>query len=63
MYRAEEFSFLTPNTRRAFTQLRQAFTEALILQHFNPERYIWIKTDTSSYAIGGILSQMTSKTG
>ena len=29
--RAEESSFLTPNTRRAFSQLRQAFTKASIL--------------------------------
>ena len=28
---AEELSFLTPDARRAFTQLRQAFTEAPIL--------------------------------
>ena len=30
MYRAEESSFLTPNARRALTQLRQVFTEAPI---------------------------------
>ena len=60
---AEEPSFLTPDARRAFTQLRQAFTKAPILQHFDPERYIRIKTDASGYAIGGILSQMTLETG
>ena len=60
---AEEPSFLTPDARRAFTQLRQAFTEAPILRHFNPERHIRIKTDASGYAIGGVLSQMTSETG
>ena len=38
------------------------FTEALILPHFEPERYILIKTDASNYTIGGIISQMTSKT-
>ena len=32
---AEETSFLTLDARRAFTQLRQAFTEAPILQHFD----------------------------
>ena len=40
--RAEEPSFLTPDARRAFTQLRQAFTEAPILRYFNPERHIRI---------------------
>ena len=60
---AEEPSFLTPDARRAFTQLRQAFTEAPILRHFNPERHIRIETDASGYAIGGVLSQMMSETG
>lgn len=32
--------FLTPKARLVFNQLRQAFTEALILQHFDPERHI-----------------------
>ena len=40
MYRVEEPNFLTYNTKRAFTQLRQAFTETPILQYFDPERYI-----------------------
>ena len=60
---AEESSFLTPDARRAFTQLRQEFTEAPILRHFDPERYIQIKTDASGYTIGGVLSQITSETG
>ena len=59
---AEEPSFLTPEARRAFIQLRQAFTEAPIFRYFNPERHIRIETDASSYAIDGILSQMTSDT-
>ena len=33
----EEPIFLTPDTREAFNQLKQAFTEALILWHFDPE--------------------------
>ena len=37
---AEEPSFLTSDTGQAFTQLKQAFTKALILQHFDPECYI-----------------------
>ena len=51
--------YLTPNARRAFTQLRQAFTEAPILRHFDPECHIRIETDASGYAIGGVLSQLT----
>ena len=62
MRRAKEPSFLTLDARQAFTQLRQAFTEALIFRHFDSERHIRIETDASSYAIGGVLSQMTSKT-
>ena len=53
---AEELSFLTLDTRRAFTQLRQAFTEAIILRHFDPKHYIRIKTNASGYAIGSVLS-------
>ena len=55
-----EPTFLTPNAREAFNQLSQAFTEAPILQHFDPECHIRIETDASSYAIGGVLSQLTS---
>ena len=55
-----ESTFLTPNAREAFNQLRQAFTEAPILRHFDPECHIRIETDASGYAIGGVLSQLTS---
>ncbi len=51
-------SFLTPKARKVFTKLRQAFVEAPILNHFDPERHIRIETDVSGYAIGGILSQL-----
>ena len=53
-------TFLTPGAREAFNQLRQAFTEAPILQHFDPEYHIRIKTDASGYTIRGVLSQLTS---
>ena len=55
-----EPTFLTPSAREAFNQLRQAFTEAPILRHFDPECHIRIETDASGYAIGGVLSQLTS---
>ena len=63
MHRAEEPSFLTPDARQAFTQLRQAFTKAPILRHFDPKRHIRIETDASGCVIGDVLSQMTSETG
>ncbi len=53
-------SFLTSEAKKAFTELRQAFVEAPILNHFDPERHIRIETDVSGYAISGILSQLTS---
>ena len=34
-----EPTFLIPDTREAFNQLKQAFTKAPILQHFDPELY------------------------
>ena len=51
--------YLTPNAKRVFTQLRQAFTKAPILQNFDPEYHIQIETDVSGYAISEVLSQLT----
>ena len=48
--------FLTSGAREAFNQLRQAFTKAPILQHFDPECHIRIETNASGYTIGGVLS-------
>ena len=56
-------NYLTPDAKKAFDQLRQAFTEAPILQHFDPERYIRVETDASGYAIDGVLSQLTNDLG
>ena len=55
-----EPTFLTPSTRKAFNQLKQTFTKAPILRHFDPECHIRIEIDASGYAIGGVLSQLTS---
>ena len=52
--------FLIPETRLAFTQLKQAFIEAPIHHHFDPESHIRIETDVSSYVIGDVLSQLSS---
>ena len=54
--------FLTPDARTAFNRLRLAFIEAPILRHFDPECHIQIETDASDYAIGRVLSQLTSGT-
>ena len=53
-----EPNFLTPNAKKAFNHLRLAFIEAPILRYFDPESHIRIETDASSYAIGGVLSQL-----
>ena len=50
--------YLTPDTRQAFTQLRQAFNKAPKLRHFDLEYHIRIETDVSGYAIGRVLSQL-----
>ena len=54
----EKPNFLTPNVKKTFNQLRQAFIKAPILRHFDLESHIRIKTDASGYAIGGVLSQL-----
>ncbi len=48
--------FLTLEAKKTFIYLQKAFTEASILRHFDPECHIQIETDTSEYAIGGVLS-------
>ncbi len=41
--------------------MKKAFTEAPIFRYIDPECHIRIETDVSGYAIGGVLSQLTSK--
>ena len=52
-------SYLTLKARLAFNKLKKAFTKTPILQHFDPECYIRIESDTSGYVIGRVLSQLT----
>ena len=52
----EKPNFLTLDAKKAFNHLRLAFIEALILQHFDLESHIQIKTNALGYAIGGVLS-------
>ena len=56
----KEHKFLTSNAREVFNRLRQAFTKAPILRHFDLECHIRIETNVPGYAIGGVLSQLTS---
>ena len=48
--------YLASNVKMPFTQLKKAFTKALIFCYFNSECLIRIEIDTSSYAIGSVLS-------
>lgn len=52
---------LTPEAKKAFKDLKAAFTTAPVLRHFNPELPIRVENNTSDYAIGGILSQLHSE--
>jgi transposase InsO family protein len=47
----------TEKTEAAFQALKQAFTTAPILHHFDPEKPIIVETDASDYVSAGILSQ------
>ena len=42
----------------AFHSLRAAFTQAPLLRHFNPELPIRVETDSSDFALAGILTQL-----
>jgi hypothetical protein len=45
------------STEEAFVKLKEAFSSASLLCHFNPNKRLVMETDTSDYAIAGILSQ------
>jgi hypothetical protein len=47
----------------AFKLLKEAFTKAPVLVHFDPELPIILKCDVSDWAIAGILSQLNPSTG
>ena len=52
--------FLSFGIKKAFNHLWQAFIKALILQYFNLECHIQIKTNASCYAIRRVLSQLST---
>ena len=47
----------TPAAQQAFDYLKDLFTSAPILRHFDPELPIHIHTDASGFALSGIISQ------
>lgn len=47
----------TKEAGAAFQALKDAFTSALILKHFDPERLIVVGTDPSDYGSAGVMSQ------
>ena len=49
--------------QRCFDLLKDAFTHAPILRHFDPELPIILECDASDWAIAGILSQLHPKSG
>ncbi|ESK81460.1 reverse transcriptase [Moniliophthora roreri MCA 2997] len=42
--------------QKAFVDLKEAFTQAPVLTHWEPDQLITIKTDASDYAVAAILS-------
>jgi len=47
----------TEEAERAFRELKESFTSALILAHFDAQQPDIIETDASDFAIGAVLSQ------
>ena len=48
---------MTDEVRNVFKRLKNAFSSAPVLQHFDPSKPIYIEIDASGFAIAGILSQ------
>ena len=57
------FYLWSAKCQKAFESLKTAFTTAPILAHFDPDNLTVLKTDSSDYAIGSILSQIERTTG
>lgn len=52
--------FLIFDAKKIFYYLRQVFIKALILQHFDFKYYIQIASDILDYAIGKVLSKLST---
>ncbi|MBW0541721.1 hypothetical protein O181_081436 [Austropuccinia psidii MF-1] len=50
---------LSEKALRQFHKLKEAFTTAPILSHFNPSQPIIVEIDASDYALGAVLSQVS----
>lgn len=61
--KTKNIGFLTSKASTAFIQLKQAFTKALIVWHFDLECHIRIETDISDYAICRVLNQLILNSG
>ena len=48
---------LTPQGRSSFERLKEAFTTAPVLAHYDPNQPIQVETDASGFAIAGVLKQ------
>ena len=55
---AKGSNYLILAAKKVFNHLRYSFTQALILQHFDPKWHIRIETNASGYFIGGVLNQL-----
>lgn len=51
--------FNTSEAKLAFAKLKQTFSIAPIIHHFDLECHIGIKTDEYGYVINGVFSQLT----
>jgi hypothetical protein len=47
----------THEAEQAFITLKQRFTTAPVLAHFDPTRPVIVETDASDFALGAVLSQ------
>lgn len=56
--RAFKTGFSIPKAQKSFNNRQKLFTKVPIFHYFKPEHHIHIKTDTSGYAIGKVLSQL-----
>jgi len=54
--RTEKWAW-NPEAEAAFQELKNQFTQAPILAHFDPTRPVILETDASDFAIGAVLSQ------
>jgi hypothetical protein len=51
----------TQQEQEAFDKLKAVFVSEPVLAHFHPDREILVETDSSGYAVGGVLSQYDDK--